>query len=101
MIYIMSNLSVYVRLGADVLTEQQMFYRYSAGWGFQVLITLATFLIGFSLAGLFRAITVTPRELIWPGALGVTALTATLHGADERRYLSPCWTSVVYACSQT
>ncbi|EAU29930.1 conserved hypothetical protein [Aspergillus terreus NIH2624] len=86
LIYIMSNLSVYVRLGADVLTEQQMFYRYSAGWGFQVLITLATFLIGFSLAGLFRAITVTPRELIWPGALGVTALTATLHGADERRY---------------
>lgn len=30
----MSNLSIYVRLGADVLTEQQMFYGYNAGWGF-------------------------------------------------------------------
>jgi hypothetical protein len=97
----MSNLSVYVRLGADVLTEQQMLYGYSAGWGFQVLITLTTFLIGFCLAGAFRAITVTPKELIWPGALGVTALTATLHGVDERRYLSLCWTSIVYWRSQT
>jgi hypothetical protein len=43
----MSNLSVYVRLGADVLTEQQKFYGYSAGLGFQFVITLATFLIGF------------------------------------------------------
>ncbi|OQD67936.1 hypothetical protein PENPOL_c003G09299 [Penicillium polonicum] len=32
LIYIMSNLSIYVRLGADVLTEQQMFYGYKAGW---------------------------------------------------------------------
>ncbi|KAL4891995.1 OPT oligopeptide transporter protein-domain-containing protein [Aspergillus ambiguus] len=86
LIYIMSNLSVYVRLGADVLTEQQMFYGYSAGWAFQILITIATFLIGFCLAGLFRAVTVAPRELIWPGALGVTALTATLHKTDETRY---------------
>lgn len=29
LIYVMSNLSIYVRLGADVLTEQQMFYGYS------------------------------------------------------------------------
>ncbi|KAJ5114260.1 hypothetical protein NUU61_000019, partial [Penicillium alfredii] len=43
LIYVMSNLSIYVRLGADVLTEQEMFYGYKAGWGFQFLITLATF----------------------------------------------------------
>lgn len=79
----MSNLSIYVRLGADVLTEQQMFYGYKAGWGFQVLITFATFLVGFCLAGLFRAIVVVPRELIWPGVLGVTALTTTLHNIGQ------------------
>lgn len=79
----MSNLSIYVRLGADVLTEQEMFYGYKAGWGFQFLITLATFLIGFCLAGLFRAIVVIPRELIWPGVLSVTALTTTLHHVNQ------------------
>ncbi|KAJ5359734.1 uncharacterized protein N7496_012147 [Penicillium cataractarum] len=83
LIYVMSNLSIYVRLGADVLTEQQMFYGYKAGWGFQVLITLATFLVGFCLAGLFRAIVVVPKELIWPGVLGVTALTTTLHNIGQ------------------
>lgn len=83
MIYIMSNLSIYVRLGADVITEQQMFYGYKAGWGFQFLITLATFFIGFCLAGLFRSIVVVPKELIWPGVLSVTALTTTLHGVKQ------------------
>ncbi|KAJ5259589.1 hypothetical protein N7478_012570 [Penicillium angulare] len=83
LIYIMSNLSVYVRLGADVLTEQQMFYGYRAGWGFQILITLATFLIGFCLAGLFRSIVVVPKDLIWPGVLSVTALTTTLHNVGQ------------------
>lgn len=79
----MSNLSVYVRLGADVLTEQEMFYGYKAGWGFQIMITLATFLFGFCLAGLFRAIVVVPRNLIWPGVLSVTALTTTLHNVSQ------------------
>ncbi|KAL2838615.1 OPT oligopeptide transporter protein-domain-containing protein [Aspergillus pseudoustus] len=83
LIYVMSNLSVYVRLGADVLTEQQMFYHYAAGFGFQFMITLATFLIGFCLAGLFRGIAVRPRELVWPGVLGVTALCTTLHGIGQ------------------
>ena len=79
----MSNLSVYVRLGADVLTEQQVFYGYKAGWGFQILITLGTFFIGFCLAGLFRAIVVLPKNLIWPGVLSVTALTTTLHNVGQ------------------
>ncbi|KAE8155123.1 OPT oligopeptide transporter protein-domain-containing protein [Aspergillus avenaceus] len=83
LVYIMSNLSIYVRLGADVLTEQQMFYGYSAGWGFQILITLATFFVGLALAGLFRSIIVLPYELVWPGLLGTTALTSTLHDKKE------------------
>ncbi|KAJ5535591.1 hypothetical protein N7513_008777 [Penicillium frequentans] len=83
LIHIMPNLSVYVRLGADVLTEQEMFYGYKAGWGFQIMITLATFLFGFCLAGLFRAIVVVPRNLIWPGVLSVTALTTTLHNVSQ------------------
>ncbi|KAJ5851287.1 uncharacterized protein N7529_010672 [Penicillium soppii] len=88
LIYVMSNLSIYVRLGADVLTEQQMFYGYKAGWGFQILITFSTFLIGFCLAGLFRAIVVVPKELIWPGVLSVTALTTTLHHVSQEQVQS-------------
>ncbi|KAL4885992.1 OPT oligopeptide transporter protein-domain-containing protein [Aspergillus karnatakaensis] len=84
LIYIMSNLSVYVRLGADVLTEQQMFYGYPTVFGFKFMITLATFLIGFCLAGLFAGIAVKPRELVWPGVLGVTALVSTLHGTGQK-----------------
>ncbi|KAL4743235.1 OPT oligopeptide transporter protein-domain-containing protein [Aspergillus similis] len=84
LIYVMSNLSVYVRLGADVLTEQQKFYGYSAGLGFQFVITLATFLIGFCLAGLCRAVVVVPRELVWPGVLSVTTMVATLHNVGEQ-----------------
>ncbi|KAK4868474.1 hypothetical protein LT330_007196 [Penicillium expansum] len=76
---------IYVRLGADVLTEQQMFYGYKAGWGFQILITFSTFLIGFCLAGIFRSIVVVPQELIWPGVLGVTALTTTLHHVHQEQ----------------
>ncbi|RDW83805.1 uncharacterized protein DSM5745_04131 [Aspergillus mulundensis] len=80
----MSNLSIYVRLGADVLTEQQKFYGYAAGFGFQFTITLATFLIGFCLTGVCRAIAVVPRELIWPGVLSVTTLVTTLHGIGQK-----------------
>ncbi|GKZ58923.1 hypothetical protein AnigIFM56816_005293 [Aspergillus niger] len=83
LVYIMSNLSIYVRLGADVLTEQQMFYGYKAGWGFQILITLGTFLVGFCLAGFFRSVVVAPRELIWPGVLSTTSLTTTLHNLAQ------------------
>ncbi|RAK78892.1 oligopeptide transporter [Aspergillus fijiensis CBS 313.89] len=93
LIYMMSNLSIYVRLGADVLTEQQKFYGYSAGWGFQMLITFGTFLIGFCLAGFFRALVVEPRELVWPGVLSCTALTTTLHqvGQGDVQGLNATW----------
>ena len=80
----MSNLSIYVRLGADVLTEQQMFFGYKAGWGFQIPMTLAGFFAGLSLAGIFRSLVVLPHELVWPGLLGTSALTSTLHGSKKK-----------------
>ncbi|PWY69484.1 sexual differentiation process protein Isp4 [Aspergillus heteromorphus CBS 117.55] len=99
LVYIMSNLSIYVRLGADVLTEQEKFYGYNAGWGFQILITLGTFLIGFCLAGLFRGVVVAPRELIWPGVLSTTSLTTTLHhiGQGDLLAVKDTWKMSRYA----
>ncbi|KAB8246406.1 OPT oligopeptide transporter protein-domain-containing protein [Aspergillus flavus] len=84
LVYVMSNLSIYVRLGADVLTEQQMFFGYKAGWGFQIPMTLAGFFVGLSLAGIFRSLVVLPHELVWPGLLGTSALTSTLHGSKKK-----------------
>lgn len=80
----MANLSFLSRLSADVLTEQQAFYGYDAGGGFQILICLATFIIGFSLAGLFRSIIVEPQDMVWPGVLGVTALNKVLHSGRNK-----------------
>ncbi|KAL4781301.1 OPT oligopeptide transporter protein-domain-containing protein [Aspergillus varians] len=99
LIYIMSNLSIYVRLGADVLTEQQKFFGYAAGFGFQFCITLSTFMIGFCLAGLCRSIVVVPRELIWPGLLSVTTLVTTLHniGQQEMQERYKTWRMSRYA----
>lgn len=75
----MCNLSYATRLSADTLTEQEMFFGLSAGWGFQVLMTLGTILTGFTFAGLARSLIVEPTNLIWPGVLANTALNQTLH----------------------
>ncbi|KAF3357096.1 Protein GRC3 [Verticillium dahliae VDG1] len=79
LIYILANLSFLTRLSADVLTEQRVFYGLKAGWGFELTMTLATILFGFSLAGIFRSLVVEPGSLVWPGVLGNTALNHTLH----------------------
>lgn len=79
----MANLSFLSRLSADVLAEQQVYYGYDAGWGFGILMMLATFLIGISLAGIFRPVIVAPPDMVWPGVLGVTALNKVLHGGKK------------------
>lgn len=79
LIYILANLSFLIRLSADVLTEQRIFYGFKAGWGFEILATLTSILFGFALAGLTRSLVVEPKALVWPGVLGNTALNAALH----------------------
>ena len=79
----MSNLSFAVRLSADTLTEQRVFFGLNAGWAFEILITFATMTFGFSLAGIFRAVIVKPAGIVWPGVLESAALTQTLHHFEE------------------
>jgi len=73
------------RLSADVLTEQRVFYGYEAGWGFELLMTIATILFGLALAGMSRSLVVEPPELLWPGVLGNTALNSALHGSPGKQ----------------
>jgi hypothetical protein len=75
----MANLSFLTRLSADVLTEQRIFFGYKTGWGFELLITLATILYGFSIAGICKVVVVDPSSMLWPGVFANTALNHALH----------------------
>ncbi|KAF1933125.1 OPT superfamily oligopeptide transporter [Didymella exigua CBS 183.55] len=81
LIYVMANLSFLTRLSADVLTEQRIFFGYQTGWGFEMLITLATILYGFSIAGICKSIVVDPSSMLWPGVFANTALNHALHSS--------------------
>ncbi|GME49782.1 hypothetical protein GTA08_BOTSDO13685 [Neofusicoccum parvum] len=96
LIFIMANLSFFTRLSADVLTEQRVFYGVKCGWGFEIIITLATILFGFSLAGLCRSIIVEPPAIMWPGVFGDTALNHALHFTEKERKDSTKWKASRY-----
>ncbi|KAH6896912.1 OPT oligopeptide transporter protein-domain-containing protein [Thelonectria olida] len=96
LIYILANLSFQTRLSADVLTEQRVFYGLKLGWGFEILITFATVLFGFSIAGLSRSLIVEPKNLVWPGILGNTALNAALHTSNKEDESGSQWKASRY-----
>lgn len=75
----MANLSFLTRLSADVLTEQRVFFGYQTGWAFEMMITLATILYGFSIAGICKSIVVDPSSMLWLGVFANTALNHALH----------------------
>ena len=58
-------------------------YNHSMGWGFALMFTLSSQIIGISISGMFRRFLVWPAAMIWPGQFGTTALLYTLH--DERK----------------
>ncbi|KAH6642047.1 OPT oligopeptide transporter protein-domain-containing protein [Boeremia exigua] len=84
LIYVMANLSFLTRLSADVLTEQRVFFGYETGWGFELMITLATVLYGFSIAGICKSIVVDPSSMLWPGVFANTALNDALHSSKDK-----------------
>ncbi|KAH8821963.1 OPT oligopeptide transporter protein-domain-containing protein [Xylogone sp. PMI_703] len=63
----------------DVLTAQQAFYGQSFGWGFQLLLTWTTTMMGYGIAGLSRRFVVWPAAMIWPVNLVSTSLFYSLH----------------------
>lgn len=80
----MANLSFLTRLSADVLTEQRVFFGYKTGWAFEMLITLATILFGFSIAGICKSIVVDPPAMVFLGVFANTALNSALHTRKEK-----------------
>lgn len=75
----------------DLLIEQKMFFGKETGWGFEIMMILALYLIGFAFSGLTRSTLIKPRDIIWPGILSTTALTGVLHrhgGLQNARFVT-------------
>ncbi|KAJ4858021.1 OPT oligopeptide transporter protein domain-containing protein [Trichoderma breve] len=51
----------------------------SFGWGFQLLLTWTSTMIGYGIAGISRRFLVWPAAMIWPSNLVSTSLMYTLH----------------------
>jgi OPT family oligopeptide transporter len=84
-ITIMSNVSfaggqVYA---SSIILAQKQFYHQDFGWGFQILLTWTTQIIGYGLAGIARKYLVWPAAMIWPTNLVQCALFRALHREAE------------------
>ncbi|CAG7985323.1 unnamed protein product [Penicillium olsonii] len=79
LIFIMANISFYTRMTVDLLIEQKKFFARDTPWGFEIMMILALYLIGFAFSGLTRSSLIEPKSIVWPGLLSTTALTGVLH----------------------
>ncbi|KAF1947905.1 OPT family small oligopeptide transporter [Clathrospora elynae] len=80
-ITLMSGISVSYAYSTDALLALlgKPFYNLPMSWGFQLLFTLSSQIIGIALAGLFRRFLVWPAALLWPTQFSNTALLTALH----------------------
>ncbi|ORY61765.1 OPT family small oligopeptide transporter [Pseudomassariella vexata] len=80
-ITLMANVSIGYAYSTDALLALQgkPFYNINLGWGFALLFTLSSQLIGISFAGMFRRFLVWPSAMIWPSVFSNTALFHALH----------------------
>ncbi|KAK5144715.1 hypothetical protein LTR04_001483, partial [Oleoguttula sp. CCFEE 6159] len=83
-VYISSNVSFGFAFATDVIVEQTQFYHQDLGVHYQILLTLSTQILGYSLAGLSRRYLVRPSGLIWPGTLASSAMFSTLHKEENK-----------------
>ncbi|OAQ59886.1 OPT oligopeptide transporter [Pochonia chlamydosporia 170] len=84
-ITLMSNVSLGYAYSTDALLALQgkPFYNLNLGWGFSILFTLSSQLIGISLAGLFRRFLVWPAAMMWPNQFASTSLFYALHDKSK------------------
>jgi OPT family small oligopeptide transporter len=85
LITIMANVSfsqgaAYSTYGLEALMG---FYKVDYGWGFSLLFTISTQMIGLGLAGIYRRFLVYPAAMIWPVVLPNCALFYSLHDKSK------------------
>jgi OPT family small oligopeptide transporter len=94
-ITIMANVSIGYTYSTNALLAMQgkPFYNIDLGWGFALLFTLSSQLIGISIAGMFRRFLVWPSAMMWPNQFANTSLFYALHdksksdGADSNGWV--------------
>ncbi|KAF2502770.1 small oligopeptide transporter [Lophium mytilinum] len=59
------------------------YYNLDMGWGFQLLFTLSSQLIGIALAGMFRRFLVFPSAMLWPNQFANSSLFYALHDQSK------------------
>ncbi|KAI1827059.1 OPT family small oligopeptide transporter [Xylaria intraflava] len=80
-ITLMANVSTAYAYSTDALLALQgkPFYDINLGWGFSLIFTLSSQLIGISLAGMFRRFLIWPSAMMWPNQFSKTSLFHALH----------------------
>lgn len=82
---LMANVTYGYAYATDALLalDAKSLYNIHLGWGFQLLFTLSSQLIGIAISGMFRRFLVWPAALIWPANFSMTTLLYALH--DKRK----------------
>lgn len=84
-IVLMANVTYGYAYSTDALLALQAksLYNHNMGWGFALLFTLSSQLIGIGVAGVFRRFNVWPAAIIWPLNFSMTSVLYALH--DKRK----------------
>ncbi|KAI0429367.1 OPT family small oligopeptide transporter [Xylaria sp. FL1042] len=90
-ITLMANVSIGYAYSTDALLALQgkPFYNVNFGWGFALIFTLSSQLIGISIAGMFRRFLVWPSAMMWPGQFSKTSLFNALHDKSKNDEINP------------
>lgn len=86
--YSVSGAAPYVAYNIPVLRMKQYYNVDWAGWGYQVLLMLATNFLGFGLAGIMRKFAVYPNRAIWPSILPTLALNKALLQSEPKEIIN-------------
>ncbi|TGJ86424.1 hypothetical protein E0Z10_g2398 [Xylaria hypoxylon] len=84
-ITLMANVSIGYAYSTDALLALQgkPFYDVNFGWGFALIFTLSSQLIGISIAGMFRRFLIWPSAMLWPNQFSKTSLFHALHDTSK------------------
>ncbi|KAI8635539.1 OPT family small oligopeptide transporter [Xylariaceae sp. FL1651] len=84
-ITLMANVSIGYAYSTDALLALQgkPFYNVNFGWGFALLFTLSSQVIGISIAGIFRRFLIWPSAMMWPSQFSKTSLFNALHDKSK------------------
>ncbi|KAI1310687.1 OPT family small oligopeptide transporter [Xylaria venustula] len=90
-ITLMANVSISYAYSTDALLALQgkPFYDVNFGWGFALLFTLSSQLIGIGIAGTFRRFLIWPSAMMWPTTFSKTSLFNALHDKSKNAEINP------------